>query len=344
MRWQKTVTLVEAHAEGEIGRVVTGGIIDIPGKTTVEKMDHINTVDDSLRRFLVFEPRGTAQMSTNLLVPPSRPEADAAFIILQGDKAHAMSGSNCMCVVTVLLETGMIACREPETAVTLETPAGLVTATARCRDGHCEQVALDMPVSFADRLDVDIDVPDIGRVRMDIAFGGVFYALVDPRQIGLTIAPEQARRLVAAGSDIHRAVNRQLAIVHPEIPEINGLSYVMFVDRMEDGTPVGATIMPPGRIDRSPCGTGNAARAAVMAARGEIAPGGRFSARSIIGSRFEVEVASGGELAGRPGIRPRITGRAWIHGIHQIGHDPTDPYPHGFAVSDCWGDAFDLLN
>jgi len=175
MRWQKTVTMVEAHAEGEIGRVVTGGVLDIPGADALEKMNHINTVDDSVRRFLVFEPRGAAQMSTNLLLPPSDPRADAAFLILQGDKAHAMSGSNCICVVTVLLETGMVAMQEPETVVTLETPAGLVRATAACRDGACERVTLEMPVSFAERLDAEIDVPGVGRIRFDIGFGGVFY-------------------------------------------------------------------------------------------------------------------------------------------------------------------------
>ncbi len=344
MRWQKTVTLVDAHAEGEIGRVVTGGAIDVPGKTVLEKMDHINTVDDSLRRFLVFEPRGTAQMSTNLLMPPSRPDADAAFLVLQSDKAHAMSGSNCMCVVTVMLENGMVPMHEPETIVTLETPAGLVTATAACHDGKCETVTLDMPFSYADRLDVALDVPGVGQVRIDISFGGVFYALVDPSHIGLAIAPDQARRLVAAGSEIHRAVNRQLKIAHPEIPSIKGIAYVMFVDRTEDGTPIGATIMPPGRIDRSPCGTGNAARAAIMAARGEIAVGDHYRAQSIIGSHFEVKIASASQRADRSGIHPRVTGRAWIHGIHQIGHDPADPYPLGFTVADCWGDAFDLLN
>jgi len=170
------------------------------------------------------------------------------------------------------------------------------------------------------------------------------YALVDPAEVELTIAPENARKLVEAGSRIHRAINRQLNIVHPEIPAINGIAYVMFVSRTEDGTPVGATIMPPGRIDRSPCGTGNAARAACMAARGALDVGDRFTARSIIGSRFDVEIDRAVTLGNRAAIVPMVSGRAWIYGIHQIGVDPTDPYPEGFAVADCWGDAFDLLN
>lgn len=343
MRWKKTVNLVEAHAEGEVGRVVTGGVLDVPGASMLEKLRYLNEVDDSLRRFLVFEPRGTAQMSTNLLFPPCHPEADAGFICLQGDKAHAMSGSNAICLVTVLLETGILEMREPETIVTLDTAAGLVTATARCRDGKCENVSLAMTPSFADQLDAKVDVEGIGEVSVDIAFGGIFYALVDPAAIDARIGPDSARHLVDAGSHIHRAVNRQLEISHPEIPGLDGISYVMFVSHNAEGELKGATIMPPGRIDRSPCGTGNSARLAVMAARGHASVGDRFTARSIIDSRFDVEIAGAATVAGRPAILPRITGRGWIHGFHQIGLDPTDPYPEGYKVADCWGDAFDLL-
>jgi proline racemase len=344
MRWKKTVSLVEAHAEGEVGRVVTGGVIDLPGATMLEKLSHLNRVDDSLRRFLVFEPRGCAQMSTNLLFPPSRPDADAGFLVLQGDKAHAMSGSNSICVVTVLLETGMIEMREPETLVRLDTAAGLVTARARCANGKCEAVTLDMPVSFVDRLDARVEVDGLGEVTLDIAFGGIFYALIDPAQFGLEIRPEQARQLVDVGSRVHRAIKRQLDIAHPEVEGLEGLAYTMFVSHGDEGELKGATVLPPGRIDRSPCGTGNSARLATMAARGQAKPGDRFVASSIIDSRFEVEIAEAAEIAGRPAIRPRVTGRGWIHGLHQIGIDPSDPYPLGYMVADCWGDAFDLLS
>lgn len=344
MRWSRTLEMVEAHAEGEVGRVVTGGALDIPGATVLDKMTHINTVDDALRRFLVFEPRGHAAMSTNLLFPPSRPDADAAFLILQGDRAHAMSGSNAICVTTVLLETGLLPMREPETVVRLETPAGLVTATAACRDGRCERVSLDMTPGFVEALDVAVEVPDLGPVTVDIAFGGVFYALIDPRPLGLAIVPGQARALVDAGCRIHRALNRTLAIRHPEIPSIDRISYTMFVDRTADGDLLGATVLPPGRLDRSPCGTGNAARMAVRHHRGEIAVGERVAARSIIGSRFDADLLGSTTVAGRPATLTRISGRGWIHGFHRIGIDPSDPWPNGYLLSDCWGDAFDLLS
>lgn len=344
MRWKKTVTMVEAHAEGEVGRIVTGGIIDIPGKTMLDKMTYINTVDDSLRRFLINEPRGCAQMSTNVVFAPMHPDADVAYMIFQGDKAHAMSGSNSICLVTVLLETGMVEMVEPETIVTLETPAGLVRATATCAAGKCERVSLDMPPSFVDRLDAVVNVEGLGDVTVDIAFGGVFYGLIDPAQFGLTIAPENARKLVEIGSRVHRAINAQMDIRHPEIEALIGLSYTMFVGFDNFGVMKGSTVLPPGRLDRSPCGTGNSARLATMYERGQIKDGDIRIARSIIDSQFEISIIGTTTVAGRPAILPRVSGRGWIHGIHQIGLDPSDPYPHGYMVSDCWGDAFDLLS
>lgn len=344
MRWKRTVTMIEAHAEGEVGRIVTGGIINIPGATILDKMHHINNVDDRLRRFLVNEPRGCAQMSTNVIFAPTHPEADVAYMVLQGDKAHAMSGSNSICLVTVLLETGMLDMHEPQTTVTLETPAGLVRATAACRDGRCERVTLDMPASFALMLDAKVEVDGLGEIEVDIGFGGVFYGLLDPSRFGLTITPDNARKLVKIGNRVHRAINRQLDICHPELDGLKGISYTMFAGHDTDGNMKGATILPPGRIDRSPCGTGNSARLAVLARRGTAGAGFTATARSIIDSTFDISIVGTTQVAGLPAILPRISGRGWIHGIHQIGVDPDDPYPEGYMVADCWGDALDLVN
>jgi proline racemase len=344
MRWAKTVTMVEAHAEGEVGRVVTGGVVDLPGNTMLEKMTHMNEVDDSLRRFCVFEPRGYAQMSTNLLLPSTRADADAGFIILQGDKAHAMSGSNCICVATVLLETGMLPMLEPETVVRFDMPAGLVIAKASCHQGKCERVALDMTPSYVHTLDLNVATRSFGTVQVDIAFGGVFYALIDVRQLDFNIGPENARRILEIGTEVHRSLNATCRVAHPEAPALNGIAYTMLVGRRHNGELVGATVLPPGRIDRSPCGTGNSARMAVMHARGKVEVGQTWTARSIIDSAFEVTFLDTTTVAGRPAVLPRISGRGWIHGLHQIGIDPDDPYPLGYTVADCWGDAFDLSN
>jgi proline racemase len=343
MRWSRFVTLVEAHCEGEVGRVVTGGLPRIPGANPAEQLAYLNEVDDSLRRFLVFEPRGAAQMSTNILLPVTLPEADAAFMILQGDRAHAMSGSNCICLVTVLLETGMLPMQEPETMVRLETPAGLVIARAVCRDGKCERVTLTMTPAFVEALDVVVPVPGLGDVMVDIAYGGCFYALVDARQFDLAIEPAHARRLVDIGMRTQSALNKLRDVVHPEIPAIRGISYTMLTGFAADGRPTGATVLPPGRLDRSPCGTGNAARMAVRHARREVQVGDTVSALSTIGGQFAVTLTGEAIVAGRPAVLTTVTGRGWIHGMQQLGWDPTDPFPEGFMLTDTWGDALDLL-
>ena len=339
MRWSRMLTLLDVHAEGEIGRVVTGGLPPIPGATMLDKLRWINEVDDSIRRFTVYEPRGTAHMTANLLLPPCDPTAAAGFIVLQADRAHAMSGSNAICVATALLETGMVAMTEPETRFLLDTPAGLVGVTAACHDGHCARVTLAMVPSFAQDLDVVLDVAGMGRVRMDIAFGGVFYALVDARAAGLAITRDNARALVDAASLIKRAVNARVRVAHPERPGLDHVSYVMFCDRDENDAHLlrGATIVLPGRCDRSPCGTGTSARLAVLHARGALAVGETLRARSIIDSEFTARITGLARVGDRPAVLPEISGRGWIYGIHQIGVDPTDPYPLGFTLSDMWG-------
>ena len=337
MRWAKTLQLLDVHCEGEVGKVITSGVIDLPGRTIAEKMDHINKVDDALRRFVIFEPRGGVAASVNLLLPPTRPEADAAFIVLQADQAHAMSGSNAMCVVTALLETGMLPMIEPETTIVLDTAAGLVTAKARCRDGRCERVSLDMVPAFVEQLDIEVKTDSWGKLRADLAFGGVYYALVDVAQLGIRIEPSRARDLVVAGMELRRVINTRLKVQHPEIAEIDHVAYVMFRDRDPDGAVRTCTTLFPGRVDRSPCGTGSSANLACLHARGEIDVGGRTLSRSIIGSEFEVELMVTTEVAGKAAVLPRISGRAWIFGMHQLGVEPSDPFPLGYTLSDTWG-------
>lgn len=347
MRWSKLVTMIDVHAEGEIGRVATAGFGTVPGNSMIEKMRYINEVDDTIRRFVVFEPRGTATATVNLLFPPTRSDAAAGFLVLQADKAHAMSGSNAMCVATALLETGYIPMEEPYTHLYLDTPAGLVGVTAECRSGRCERTTLDMPPSFVHDLEVPLDVPEIGTVIIDIAYGGVFYALVDVATLGVQINRKAARRLVELASLIKRAVNKQVRVRHPDLPEIDHVSYVMFCDRNRADPSLlrGCTVVLPGRCDRSPCGTGNAARLAVMHAKGEIKVGDKLRAQSIINSEFQVEVAGQTRVGGgsQGAVLPRVSGRAWIFGTHQCAVDPSDPFALGFALSDTWGPDVDHM-
>lgn len=339
MRVQRLLSAVEVHAEGEQASVYLGGVLDLPGPTMADRLYHVNEVDDTLRRLLCFEPRGKAQMSVDLVFPPSDPEADAGFLILQADRAHAMSGSNTICVVTALLETGTVPMREPETTVVLETAAGLVRAVATCRDGRCERVALDGVPSFVEALDVPLEIPGVGTIAVDVAYGGCFYVLTPASSFGLHVRPDDARGLVDAGMAVHRAARETLRVQHPTIPAIDFISYVMLTgdDDPAAGQLRGSTVLPPGRLDRSPCGTGTSARLACMAARGEASVGDRFTARSVIDSGFEVELVGTDAVGSRPAVLPRIAGRGFVHGLHQTLLDAADPFPRGFVLSDTWG-------
>lgn len=342
--WDRSLKQLLVHCQGEIGKVIIEGAPPIPGDTLLEQMNHINTVDDSLRRFVTFEPRAHVAMSSNLLVPPKHPEADAAFIVLQADRAHPMSGSNCICVVTALLETGRVKMCEPETIVKVDTPAGLIVARARCEGGRCLSVSLDNVPCFAEVLDQKINTPKWGTIVADIAFGGVFYALVDPKQVGLEIGPEHARDLAEAGIALKSLLAEQVEVSHPELPGLNDVAYVMFRSREPDGATRICTTLKPGRVDRSPCGTGSSANLAVAFARGEARIGDKRISRSTIGGEFTAEILSETRISNKRAILPRITGRAWVYGCEELRIDQGDPFPRGFALSDSWGSQVGELN
>jgi proline racemase len=335
--WNPSLELLLVHCQGEIGKVITRSAPHIPGNTLLEQMNHINTVDDSLRRFVTFEPRAHVAMSTNLLMPPKHPEADAGFIVLQADRAHPMSGSNCICVVTALLETGRVTMREPETIVRVDTPAGLITARAKCQNGRCLSVSLDNVPSFAEVLDQKINTPKWGTVIADIAFGGVYYALVDAKQVGLDIAPGNARELAEAGIELKALLAKQVKISHPELPGLDDVAYVMFRSREPDGAIRTCTTLKPGRVDRSPCGTGSSADLAAAFARGEIKVGDTRISRSTIGGEFTAQAIGETMVGDKRAVLPRITGQAWIYGREELRMDMDDPFLRGFALSDSWG-------
>jgi proline racemase len=279
-------------------------------------------------------------MSVNVLLPPTRPDADAAFLVMQADRCHAMSGSNAMCVTTVLLETGVLPMREPITRVALDTPAGLVVAEAACRDGRCERVALDLVPSFAQHLGHALEVEGLGTLAVDVAYGGDYFCLVDAAGCGFAVERHEVPDMVDLGGRIKRAADEQIAVRHPTIPELRSIGFVMFC---AGPTAPGqawrnGTVMHPGRMDRSPCGTGTAARLAAMHARGEVGVGEAVTMRSVIDSEFHASITAVTTLGDRTAVLPRVSGRAWIYGVYQLGVDPSDPYPLGFTLPDLWGD------
>lgn len=333
MQWEKMIQIMDVHCEGEVGSVVTGGLLDIPGSTMNEKLAFFSDTPEGqkLLRFLCNEPRGPVAGSVNILTPATRPDADAGFLVLQPSGVYAMSGSNAICVTTALLESGMVPMREPESVVMLDTAAGLVKALAHCENGKCKSVTLDMMPSFVDALDVEFTYNTF-NFKADIAFGGVYYAIVDVDQIGLTIDVCNNNDLYRIGIEMCEQINQLYSVQHPMYPDQNSIAYVMF--RQFDGEVIRTcTTLKPGRCDRSPCGTGSSANLAVMYAKGLAQQGQEFTTQSIIGSQFKVMLAGITEVAGKVAVLPRITGGAWSYGFHQVALDPSDPFPEGFVLS-----------
>ncbi len=325
------------HAGGEIGNVVTGGVLPPPGATVFEQMQALAR-DDSLRRLLLREPRGSVAVHANLIVPATRPGCDAGFIIMEPTEYPAMSGSNTICVATVLLETGMVEMREPETTLRLEAPAGVVEVRAACREGKCESVELTNVPCFADRIDAPLEVDGLGSLTVDVAFGGMWYAIADAAALGFSLEPSEARELCRVGELIREAARQQLPCVHPDNTEIAGVSIVQIAEPWRGVGEVSrnAVVIAPGRLDRSGTGTGLSARMAALHARGLMRPGDSMSHASVLGTAFEGRIVSETEVGGRPAIVPAIRGSAWITGVTQVLVDPSDPFPEGYLLTDTW--------
>ncbi|MBB4234755.1 proline racemase family protein [Rhizobium esperanzae] len=340
MRFSKMVTVVGAHAAGELNEVITGGVLPVPGDSIFQKMQYLEKHGDALRQFLLHEPRGKVTQCVNLVLPPTDPDADAGFIIMESEYYVPMSGTNTICTATVLLETGMIPMVEPVTHLTLEAPAGLVRVKADCKGGKVTGITFANVPSFVIALDRKVEVPGIGTVTVDVAYGGMIYALVDAKALGYAITEDEAAELVDVGEKIKLAAAEQIPAVHPENPEIHTINQTLFAGpmRVENGVKrsKNTVIVSPGRHDRSPCGTGTSARLAVLHAKGQIGVGEKFVHESIIGTEFIGEVVETTSVAGRTAIRPAITGTAWITAFHQYVLDPTDPFPTGYKLGDTW--------
>ncbi len=339
MRSDRIVHVVGCHAEGEVGDVIVGGVAPPPGETLWQQSRFV-AEDGALRSFVLNEPRGGVFRHVNLLVPPKRPDADMGFVVMEPEDTPPMSGSNAICVATVLLETGILPMREPETALRLEAPGGLVVAHAACRDGRVESVRIHNVASFADRLDASLEVEGIGTLRVDTAYGGDSFVIVDADALGFSLTPDEARDLAACGVRVTRAANEQLGFAHPENREWNHVSFCQFAAPLTraDGVATGrnAVAIRPGKIDRSPTGTGCSARMAVLHAKGALEIGERFRGVSILDSAFDCRIEAAASVGGRPAILPSVSGRAWLTGTSQLMLDRRDPWPSGYRIGDTW--------
>jgi proline racemase len=337
--FKRMISVVGCHAEGEVGDVIVGGVLPPAGATMFEKKLTMEREHDHIRKLLLCEPRGSVARHVNLIVPPTRPDCDAGVIIMEPTEYPAMSGSNTIASVTVLLETGIVPMTEPETVVRLDMPGGLVIATATCRDGKCESVEFENVPSFVYQLDAELQVDGLGSLRADIAYGGMNYAIVDAAALGLQVDASEARELAELADRIRVAARSQLEIVHPGNPGIRDVTMVQFAGPYRGPGEVtrNSCVIAPGRSDRSPTGTGTSARMAVLHARGQMAVGDTLVHSSIIGSTFVGTIKAETSIGDVPAIVPTVRGSAWITGFHNYVLDTKDPFPTGYVVADTWG-------
>jgi len=331
--------MVSCHAEGEVGNVIVGGISPPPGDTLWQQSRWV-AADKTLRNLVLNEPRGGVFKHINLLVPAKNPDAKFGFIIMEPEHTPPMSGSNSICVATVLLDTGLIEMQEPVTEFNLEAPGGLIKIKAQCQQGKAQSIEVVNLPSFADRLDANVEVPGIGTLTVDTAYGGDSFVIVDASALGFEMKPDEARELVEKGMKITAAANEQLGFSHPANADWNHISFCQIALPLESEAGIAVSrnsvVIEPGKLDRSPTGTGCSARMAVLHARGILKTGDRMIGRSIIDSRFDCRIIDETMVGNKKAIIPSIRGRAWITGTHQIMLDPDDPWPAGYRLSDTW--------
>lgn len=350
LRLGEVIRAVDAHAAGEPGRVIVGGVEDVPGATMFDKMAWLRANRDDVRLRMLREPRGYPAANCNILLPPTDPAADAGYVIMEQVEYPGMSGTNTMCVVTVLLETGILPMREPVTELTLESPAGLIRIQAACAEGKVQGVTFRNVRAFATHLDTLVEVPQLGAVSVDVAYGGMFYVLAEAAPFGLRLTPDEGADITRISEMIKAAAAEQLPVVHPEQPGFAGITIAELTGPAHDPANDARNVVTvstgkldwtrpatwTGAIDRSPCGTGTSARMAVLHAKGQLAVGDTFRHEGILGTVFAGQVLETTTVGTYEAIVPSITGRAWITGFATYVVDPTDPFPDGFTVGDIW--------
>ncbi|MGH9488249.1 MAG: proline racemase family protein [Terriglobales bacterium] len=351
MNGSDRITAIDLHACGEPGRVILGGVADVPGASMYEKMQHLRTHGDGLRKRMLREPRGYPAANCNLILPPTIAGADAGFIIMEQVEYPPMSGTNTICVATALAETGIVPVREGSNQMRLESPAGLIEVEVEMRAGKAVRVRFENVPAFAVHLDVPVEVRGLGTVRVDVAWGGMFYVIADAEALGIELEPGNARELVRIGETIKAATQEQHPVQHPENEEIIGPTIAeLSAPARRRGVDRRNTVIVStgkldwqrpetwtGTLDRSPCGTGTCAKMAALHARGELALGRDFVHEGILGTTFTGRLLRETRVGPYTAVVPSISGRAWITGLAQYVLDASDPFPEGYTVGDLWG-------
>ena len=334
MKFSKMLTGIDSHTMGEPTRIITGGIPTIPGTTMAEKKQYLVDNLDYIRTALMNEPRGHKDMFGSIITAPCNLEADFGIIFMDGGGYLNMCGHGSIGAVTAAIETGIVKATEPITVVKMDTPAGLVTATAKVKDGLVSEVSITNVASFLMKESVIVDVPDVGAVEMDISFGGSFFAIVDARKLGVRVEPANGGKLLELGLKIRDSVNQQVEIAHPLMPHIKTCDLVEFYDEAvhPEADYRNVVVFGQGQVDRSPCGTGTSAKMATLFAKGELEQGKLFTYESIIGTIFKGRVLDTTTVGEHSAVIPEITGAAFITGLATFLIDERDPVKHGFVI------------
>ncbi|MEB6548594.1 proline racemase family protein [Heyndrickxia sporothermodurans] len=333
MRADRVFTTIDTHTGGNPTRTLISGLPELMGESMSEKMLHMKREFDWIRKLLMNEPRGHDVMSGALLTDPCHPEADIGVIYIETGGYLPMCGHDTIGVCTALVESGLIPVQEPTTSIKLDTPAGLVEVDITVENGKAKEVSFCNIPAFLLK-NISVDVADIGRVEADIAYGGNFYAIIDAKSIDLELAPENASKIIDQAIKIRNTINEETKIVHPQYPFINGLTHVEFFTdpTHEDAHVKNTVVVPPGGIDRSPCGTGTSAKLAVLYSKQEIGIDEEFVHESIVGSLFRGRVLETTEIEGVQAVVTRISGSAWLMGMHRFIYNEEDMLKEGFLL------------
>ena len=351
MKVSNMIHAVDLHACGEPGRVIVGGVLDVPGESMFDKMQHLSQKADSLRLRMLREPRGYPAANCNLILPSNNPEAVAGFVIMEQTEYPGMSGTNTICVVTTLIETGMVEVNEPFTDFKLDTPAGLISIRAEVSNGKATNVTFENVPAFSVYTNESISVPEIGEVKVDVAYGGMFYVILDSEELGLKLSPENGGEIVRVAEMVKAIASEKLPVVHPENKEISGITIAVVSGPPENpaATLKNVVVVSTGKldwdrpetwkgvIDRSPCGTGTCAKMASLFEKNMLDVDTDFIHEGILGTTFTGRLVRKTKVGDYDAVVPTITGRAWITGFAQYVLDDSDPFPEGFTIGDIWG-------
>lgn len=328
------ISALDTHTEGEPTRIVLSGLPAIKGSTMAEKKQYMATHLDHFRTLLMKEPRGHKDMFGAIITPPTTRHADYGVLFMDNTGYLDMCGHGTIGITTALIETGMVVLQEPETIVNFDTPAGLVTGRARIEHGRVTGVSVSNVASFLYAENVEVDLPEIGKIVIDVSFGGNFFAMVPAKALGISIHPDNITQLIRIGMQVKKSVNQSLDVQHPTEKHIQTVELTEIYEKPDPSRPYSKNVVVfgEGQVDRSPCGTGTSAAMATLYGKGKLALNQEFVNESILGTRFKGKLVKAVKIGGINGADPVIMGRAYLTGIQQFIVDPDDSLKYGFTL------------